>query len=134
MNIFPGLIEHKILFVSHLCFFLENLEVLSDDQREWFHHNRARMEQQYQVRWDLSMMGDWGIAAGCSVEKMKHPTKEKSNHNVIEISNFFYWLLFIWYLTECKIWKKKVWNNYFIIIIKIINLCVFCNVLTIFLA
>jgi len=58
MKIFPGLIEHMILFVSHLCFFLENLEALRDDQREWFHHNIARMEKQYQVRWDPSMMGD----------------------------------------------------------------------------
>lgn len=57
MKIFTCLTEHTILCVSHLCFFLENIKAPSDDQNERFHHNMARLEQQYQVRWDPSMTG-----------------------------------------------------------------------------
>lgn len=56
MKIFPGLTEHRILSLSYLCFFPENLEAVNDEQCECFHHNIARMGQQYQERWDPAMM------------------------------------------------------------------------------
>lgn len=34
MKIFTRLTEHRILCVSHLCFFLENIEAPSDYQNE----------------------------------------------------------------------------------------------------
>lgn len=56
MKTFPGIIESRILFASHLSFFLEILGAVSDEKGECVHHDTAKMEQQYQGRWDMVMM------------------------------------------------------------------------------
>jgi hypothetical protein len=32
---------------------------VSTEQGEWFHQDRAKVEQQYQRKWDLAVMGDY---------------------------------------------------------------------------
>jgi hypothetical protein len=43
----------------HLECFPENLEAVSEEQRERFHQDIKEMETRYQGRWNVNMMGDY---------------------------------------------------------------------------
>jgi len=50
----------KIHFLhSHLDFFLENLDAVSDEQGERFHQDIHLMEKRYQGFWNESMLADY---------------------------------------------------------------------------
>jgi hypothetical protein len=50
----------KVHFLdSHLDFFPENLDAVSDEHRERFHQDIFNMEKQYQGKWSLSMLADY---------------------------------------------------------------------------
>ena len=44
---------------SHLDFFLDNLENVSEEHGERFHQDIQVMEKRYQGRWNEAMMGDY---------------------------------------------------------------------------
>jgi hypothetical protein len=50
----------KIHFLhSHLDFFPENCEALSDEHGKRFHHDIAAMDKRYQGKWSSSMLADY---------------------------------------------------------------------------
>ena len=64
---------------SHLDFFQENLENVSEEHGEKFHQDIQVMEKCYQGRWDEAMMGDyvWNLVWKCNITY-----KQKSYSNV----------------------------------------------------
>ena len=50
----------KVHFLfSHIDSFPDNLDDVSDEQDERFHHDIKIMEERYQGRWEESMMADY---------------------------------------------------------------------------
>ncbi|GBM19044.1 hypothetical protein AVEN_172509-1 [Araneus ventricosus] len=50
----------KVHFLdSHLNYFLENLDEVSEEQGERFHQDIKEMKRRYQGKWNLSMIADY---------------------------------------------------------------------------
>ena len=54
---------------SHLDFFRENLENVSEEHGERFHQDIQVLEKRYQGRWDEAIMGDyvWNLVRKCNI-------------------------------------------------------------------
>lgn len=44
---------------AQLHYFLQNLEKMSEDQGERFHHDIKKIERRYQGKWNTSMITDY---------------------------------------------------------------------------
>ncbi|GFV45571.1 hypothetical protein TNCV_4240951 [Trichonephila clavipes] len=75
----------KIDFLHlHVDFTLENLGLVSEEQKDWFHQGIKDMECKYQGRMDKSMIADYcwllneiGLRLNIKEERQKGVTKEK---------------------------------------------------------
>jgi hypothetical protein len=67
----------KVHFLhSHLDFFQENLWVVSDEYREWFHQDISTVEKQCQAKWSPSFVADYCWTLRSDIPHAKISRKE----------------------------------------------------------
>jgi hypothetical protein len=60
---------------THVDFFPENLGAVSEEQGEHFHQDIKEMEQRYQGRWNVNMMGNYCWMTHREITEMSHTRK-----------------------------------------------------------
>jgi len=73
----------KIHFLhSHLDFFPENCDAVSDEHGERFYQDISSMEKRYQGKWNCAMLADycWTLAKDVPTIEYKRQAKRKNTH------------------------------------------------------
>ena len=70
-------------FHSHLDYFPENLEAMSEEQGERFHQDIKTVEKRYQGWWSVSMMADYYWCLMRDEKTYKHSRKSKRRKKLL---------------------------------------------------
>ena len=80
----------KIQFLhSHLDFFPENCDEVSDEHRERFHQDISSMEKRYQGKWNCATLADycWTLARDARTMEYKWQQNEKKKTLILFVLN-----------------------------------------------